>query len=117
MNKLRIEVANTGTRTANAIKVYLISENYKETAYKDGINPNKIGTFSFEIPKENKGKLVLEYTELNNERIKIEENITLPTAGISYSSEQKPEEFLWGIVIIIVIVIFVLLIYKFREKF
>ncbi len=116
-DKLRIEIANTGTRTANAVKATLISENYKETTYKDAINPNKGGTFSFEITKENKGKLILEYTGTNNERIKIEENITLPTATIPYSSEQKPEEFLWWIVTIIIVVIFAVLIYKFREKF
>lgn len=118
-DKLRIEIANTGTRTAYAIKATLVVGNLTEISYKDKLSPNKQTTFTFGIPKENTGKLILKYTGQNNKRVTFSEDIVIPFEGLqehSNTSTTQTAEFpLWAILVIIIILVVV--IYKFRKHF
>jgi len=116
-DKLRIEVANTGTRTANAVKATLTSGDLTKISYKDKLIPTKQTTFSFDVPREKTGKLVLEYTGSGNTRVSISENIPIPSNSLlSTSSETSPTGFpLWAIAAIVVI--FAAVIYIFRKHF
>ena len=120
--KLRIEVANIGSRDANAVRATLrsITSNgttaKEEVAYKDYIKPNKQTTFSFDVPGK-EAELVLEYTGLNNKRIEVVEAINIPK-GTTSQEEESTEGggFPWWIVPIIIIII-AAVIYKYRKEF
>jgi len=120
--KLRIEVANIGSRDANAVKATLRPITNKttaneEVAYKDYIKPNKQTTFSFNVPSGKEAELVLEYTGLNNQRIEVVEEISIPK-GTTFQEEENTEGggFPWWIVPIIIIII-AAVIYKYRNEF
>ncbi len=117
-DKLQIEVANVGTRTAYAVKAILkthhLNKTETEIAYKDDIKPNKPATFSFEIPKEKKGDLILEYSGVNNERVEIKESVDIPGPEVTESSGGGGFP-LWGVAIIVVIIVAVM--YKLRNQF
>ena len=116
-DKLRIEVANTGTRTANAVKATLTAGDLTKISYKDKLSPTKQTTFSFDVPKEKTGKLVLEYTGSGNTRVSISEDIPIPSGGLlSTSSDTQSTGFpLWAAAAIVIILAVV--IYKFRKQF
>jgi len=116
-DKLRIEVANTGTRTANSVKATLTSGDLTKISYKDKLIPTKQTTFSFDVPREKTGKLVLEYTGSGNTRVSISEDIPIPSNSLlSTSQENSSTGFpLWAIAVIVIILAAV--IYKFRKQF
>ncbi|PKP54637.1 MAG: hypothetical protein CVT90_00285, partial [Candidatus Altiarchaeales archaeon HGW-Altiarchaeales-3] len=116
-DKLRIEVANTGTRTANAVKASLILDNLTKISYKDKLSQNKQTTFNFDIPKANQGKLILEYTGANNKRVTISEEITVPSNKLSQNNSDTggSGSTLW--VVAVIVIILAVVIYKFRKQF
>jgi hypothetical protein len=116
-DKLRIEIANTGTRTANAVKATLTAGDLTKISYKDKLSPTKQTTFSFDVPKEKTGKLVLEYTGSGNTRVNISEDIPIPSGGLlSTSSDTQSTGFpLWAAAAIVIILAVV--IYVFRKQF
>ncbi|OYT42303.1 MAG: hypothetical protein B6U86_00585 [Candidatus Altiarchaeales archaeon ex4484_43] len=118
-DKLQIEIANVGTRTAYAVKAMLKTE-YKnktetEIAYKDDIKPNKPTTFSFQIPRAKKGELILEYSGANNERVKVNESVDIPGVRIRESSGGGGGFPLWGVAIIVIII--AVIMYKLKDQF
>lgn len=116
-DKLRIDVANTGTRTANAVKATLAAGNLSKISYKDKLTPNKQTTFTFDVPKGKTGKLILEYTGAGNKRTSVSEDIPIPSAnGLQDSTNPASTGFpLWAAGAIVVILAVV--IYKFRKQF
>lgn len=127
-DKLQIEVANVGTRTAYAVKAILNTSDASnpdnpgntetEMAYKDDIDPNKPTTFSFRVPKAKTGELILEYTGVNNKRITVKESIDMPGTMIigSMGDVGSGGGFpLWGVAIIVIIIVVVM--YKLKDQF
>lgn len=110
-DKLEITIANIGTRTAESINLILRGNTTEQRGYIDKLAATKSRTRTFTIPKDENLKLILEYSDVNNERKTIQEDIKLPRA------QKRSDEFPAAIVAVAVVAILAVVIFFFRKRF
>jgi len=110
--KVNVEIANIGTRTANSIILKLGNGYY----YIDKIDSTKKRTAVFQLKDVKDAKsLIIEYTGSNNARIKTEEKISLNVEG-NAAGKDKGIAPLGILAVVIVIVVIVIAAFYMRKK-
>ncbi len=98
-DKVNVEIANLGTRTANSI-ILKLGDGY---CYIDKIDSTKKRTAVFQLKDvKNADKLTIEYTGNNNERVKFDKEISL-NADVDAGSNGNNDNFLGSLVVVAVI--------------
>ncbi|CEG13558.1 hypothetical protein MSIBF_A4160006 [groundwater metagenome] len=112
-DKVNIEIANIGTRTANSI-ILKLGNSY---CYIDKIDGTKKRTAIFLLKDVGKtDKLTIEYTGNNNERVKFEEKISLNTDANAGNKGNNDNSLIILVLVIVVIGVIGFYIYKRKKK-
>ncbi len=110
-DKVNVEIANLGTRTADAI-ILKLGNGY---CYIDKIDGTKKRTAVFQLKDVgNADKLTIEYTGNNNERVKFDKEISL-NADVNAGSKGNNDNLL-GILVLAVVVVGIIGFYFYRKK-